>query len=306
MEYAHTCKNFLSFGEVLWDIIDGKPYIGGAPFNVAAHLANCGANSYMLSRLGKDELGKQAFVEIQKLNVKTSLIQWDDIYPTGTVEVFIDNGQPDYVINENVAYDYISTAAMPPPAELLNFHCLYFGTLAQRNSASRETLHWILTHLKFKTVFYDVNLRKGILSKELIVPSLGYCNIFKLNNEEVEVISNLIFHKSFSLEDFAREISRNFNIEVIIITAGEKGCYLYQAGVLTFVAGEKVRLIDGVGAGDAFSAAFLFYFVECNNALRSAGIANKLGAFVASCRGPIPPYSEEIRTQLNNARLWEL
>jgi fructokinase len=299
-------NNFLSFGEILWDIIDGKPYIGGAPFNVAAHLANCGANSYMLSRLGKDDLGKQALGEIGKLKVSTSLIQWDDAYPTGTVEVFIDKGQPDYFISENVAYDYISIGAMPPGADLLNFDCLYFGTLAQRNLVSRETLRWVLNHLKFKTVFYDVNLRKGVISKELIVESLRFCTIFKLNNEEVDVISNLLFDKSLSPGDFATNINKEFNIEVIIITAAERGCYLYYNRLLTFIAGEKVALIDGVGAGDAFSAAFLLYFVQYKNALRSAEIANKLGAFVASCRGPIPSYSEEIRTHLNNARLQKL
>ena len=298
-------KRFLSFGEVLWDIIDGKPYIGGAPFNVAAHLANCGAQSCMLSRLGKDNLGRQAFLEIEKLNVNTSFIQWDDAHPTGTVEVFIDKGQPDYMINENVAYDYISVDALPTGADLWNFDCLYFGSLAQRNLVSRETLRWVLDHHKFETVFYDVNLRKGIILKELIIESLRSCTIFKLNNEEVGVISNLLFDKSLSPADFATKINSEFNIQVIIITAGERGCYLYHNRLLTFIPGEKVELIDGVGAGDAFSAAFLFYFVRFKNALRSAEIANKLGAFVASCRGPIPSYSEEIRTQLNNARLQE-
>lgn len=303
MEHIETHKKFLSFGEVLWDIIDGVHYIGGAPLNVAAHLANCGADSCMLSRLGKDELGRRAFAEIEKLNVETSLIQWDEAYPTGTVEVFIENGQPDYTITGDVAYDYISTTAIEPQPEPQNFDCLYFGTLAQRNSTSRETLQWILKRLKFKTIFYDVNLRKGIVSKELIAASLRHCNIFKLNMEEVEVISQLIFQRSLSLENFAQQIRRDFDVDVIIITAAEKGCYLYHANALTFVGGETVELIDAVGAGDAFSAAFLYYYTEYNDALRSARIANKLGAFVASCRGAIPPYSTEIRKELTHARL---
>ncbi len=232
MENTNSDKSFLSFGEVLWDIIDAKPYIGGAPFNVAAHLANCGANSYMLSRLGKDDLGKQAFIEIEKLKVNTSLTQWDEVYPTGTVEVFIDKGQPDYTINANVAYDNIHFGSIPPAVDLLNFDCLYFGTLAQRNSVSRETLHWVLNRLKFKTVFYDVNLRKGIVFTELIVTSLRLCTIFKLNNDEVDVISNILFGKSLSLGDFAKNINNEFNIEVIIITAAERGCYLYDNRLL--------------------------------------------------------------------------
>ena len=303
MDNIKTSKRFLSFGEILWDIIDGKPYIGGAPFNVAAHLANCGADSYMLSRLGNDELGKQALIEIQKLGVKPSLIQWDGMHPTGTVDVFIDHGQPDYTIHENVAYDYISIDALPPKTELLNFDCLYFGTLAQRNAVSRATLHWILRELKFETVFYDVNLRKGIVSKELIVTSLRSSSIFKLNNEEVATISNLIFDKGLSVEEFARRIAEEFNIDVIIITAAEKGCYVYHDRLLTFVPGQKVQLMDGVGAGDAFSAAFLFYFIQFRNVIKSAEIANKLGAFVASSRGAIPPYSDEIKTQLKKALL---
>jgi fructokinase len=216
----------------------------------------------------------------------------------------MDNGQPDYRINEHVAYDYIRVDAIPPLPDV-NFDCIYFGTLAQRNSVSRDTLFWILAHLKFKTVFYDVNLRKGV-SEGLIIPSLTCCDIFKLNSEEVGVLSSLIFHKNLSIEAFAREISQKFNINVVIITAAEKGCYIYQDGLFTFIPGEKVQFIDGVGAGDAFSAAFLFYFMQYGDALKSARIANKLGAFVASRRGAIPAYSDEIRTQLNRARLQEL
>ena len=284
----------LFFGEILWDIIEGKAYLGGAPFNVAAHMAKCGAQSYIISRLGKDELGKKAVEEIKKLSVDTSLVQWDEDHPTGTVDVFLEQGQPDYIIHENVAYDFIEVDLLNSAWQLEGMDCFYFGTLAQRNDTSGNSLQWILTNKPFSLVFYDVNLRKGIHSKLIIENSLSFCNIFKLNQDEVGVIADLLYGKSYSLPDFAKTIQHDFEVDILVITASEKGCYVAATDDFRLVPGKKVQLVDAVGAGDAFSAAFLFKYFQEKDPFKAAEVANKLGAFVASSRGPIPDYSPEI------------
>ena len=288
---------FLSFGEILWDIIEGEHHLGGAPFNVAAHLARCGAQSYMLTRIGKDTLGNQAYAWAGELGVHTSLIQQDTQHPTGTVDVYLEEGQPDYTIHNDVAWDYIE--ADQKQLKATDFRAFYFGTLAQRHATSRETLHWILNNLSFDTIFYDVNLRKGIYSHELISTSLPYCHVFKLNHDEVGIISKMLFRQSLALEDFIRRIRERYHVHTIIVTASEKGCYVFADDQLQQVEGTKVKVVDAVGAGDAFSAAFIWKYLHNKDAVKAAATANQLGAYVAGARGAIPDYSEAIQKILH-------
>lgn len=288
----------LSFGEILFDIIEGEAYLGGAPLNFAAHLARCGVDSYILSRLGEDELGELALSKTKALGVQSKLIQYDPRHPTGTVEVVLDKGQPDYTIQENVAWDFIESAEAEKLMEELEFDVFYFGTLAQRHPTSREALKSLLHHTHIKEVFYDVNLRKGFYSKEILENSVGHCTILKLNDEEVEVLSDLLLKRDFKPEDFTLAVANEYGVGTIVITAGAVGCYVYDAGEFMFVKGYPAQVKDTVGAGDAFSAAFVYHYLQTKNARVSAEVANHLGAFVASCRGPIPEYSEEIRQML--------
>lgn len=288
----------LSFGEILFDIIEGDPYLGGAPLNFAAHLAKCGAESYILSRLGQDELGKLALAKIEDLGINTSLIQQDSQHPTGTVDVVLDKGQPDYTIHEGVAWDFIEAGEAEKLMNETDFDVFYFGTLAQRSPISRETLKDLLTHSHVDQVFYDVNLRKGFYNQEILHQSLSLCTILKLNDEEVRKLSSLLFQKEMDVEDFAQKVVKTYGVETIIITAGEKGCYIFEGGDLIFVKGFPAQVQDTVGAGDAFSAAFIYRYFYTKDAQQAADVANRLGAFVASSRGPIPEYSDEIRKML--------
>ena len=283
----------LAFGEILFDVIEGEPFLGGAPLNFAVHLARFGVDSYILSKVGKDELGDQAVRQTEKLGVKTAFIQKDAERPTGTVEVELNQGQPDYTILENVAYDFIKPIDKEEVGQL-DFDILYYGTLAQRNDESRSTLAKLIAEKKFEHVFYDVNLRKGFYSKEILHGSLRRCTILKLNDEEVIVLGEMFFQQMLSMENFAFRVAEAFGIKIILITAGADGCLVYNDGELSYVKGYPAKVVDTVGAGDSFSAAFLYRFFVNGDPVRAADIANQLGAFVASSRGPIPDYSPEI------------
>jgi fructokinase len=287
----------LAFGEILFDIIEGKNYLGGAPLNYAAHLAKCSAEAYIYSRVGADDLGKQALSQVKEVGVNTQFVQSDNQHPTGTVEVVLENGHPDYTIFENVAWDYISLSE-EQKAALTDFDVLYFGTLSQRHAQSKNTLWQLLNVNKYKHVFYDVNLRKGFYSKEILHTSLQMCTILKLNDDEVGVLAELFYSQALEIEAFAQKVSADYSINTIIITAGDKGCYIYEGQQLHFVKGYSVEVVDTVGAGDAFSAAFTYHYFHTNDPLHAADVANRLGAFVASSRGPIPTYSPEIKQLL--------
>ncbi len=288
----------LSFGEVLFDIIEGEHYLGGAPLNFAAHLAQMGEASYIFSKVGRDALGREALNKIQAIGVKSDLIQQDNQYPTGTVPVKIKKGQPDYTILTDVAYDFIDFSESKVFLNLLDFDVLYYGTLAQRHLVSQRALQELIKSKTFRHVFYDINLRKDCYTTSIIQQSLQHCTIFKLNDEEVTTVSHLLYFKGFTIEEFAKLISKDFRIDVIVITAGATGCYVYAQGELHFIKSYPTQVVDTVGAGDAFSAAFVSAYVRHHDPLRAADIANKLGAFVAGSRGPIPDYSPEIKKAL--------
>lgn len=288
----------LSFGEILWDIIEGKKYLGGAPFNFAAHMASCGAKAYIISRLGKDELGKKAAEMAASYEVNTSLIQWDEKHPTGTVEVILNEGQPDYTIHTSVAYDFIDYAEVNSKLQDQEFEVFYFGSLAQRSAISKQTLKSLLAKHNFDYVFYDVNLRKDSFSKDIIHDSLKLCNILKLNHSEVPEISQLLYKADLSMDEFCKKMYIDYELELIIITAAEKGCYIFEADQLQLVPGRAVEVADAVGAGDSFSAAFMYIYFHKGNAMAAAKVANQVGGFVASHHGAIPSYSEEIKSLL--------
>jgi len=292
--------NILSFGEVLWDVIEGQPYIGGAPLNFAAHSVRCGANAWILTGLGHDELGLKALAELQKLQVNTGFAMQVANYPTGTVDVTLASGQPTYTIHEGVAYDMIALSDQHlQNLRALTVDVLYYGTLAQRHSTSAHALRQTLQATTPQEVFYDVNLRQHFYTKDLVAQSMQQATILKLNEEEVQVLGKLLTGFVQAPEQFCHTISQEYHIPVILITMGGDGCLVYQQGNTHRVPGRPVMVADAVGAGDAFSAAFVTQYLKKGDAAQAASIANRLGGYVASRRGAIPEYSEDIQLLLN-------
>jgi fructokinase len=283
----------LAFGEILWDIIKDEEFVGGAPFNFAAHSAQCGNEAYIISRVGDDRLGAKAIDLCRTFQVKSQFVQIDPNHPTGVVDVVLAKGQPDYSIREDVAYDYIEAKGVEDLDDQA-FDVLYFGSLAQR-SRSASALDWILENHKFPFVFYDVNIRKSLDHGRILKRSLPRCNIVKMNTEEVSVVSAALNVQDVSDEDVCHKLVETYpNINVIIITAAEKGCFVFYGGHFYYIPGIPVVVEDAIGAGDAFSAAFMNEYFRTGDPVGAASVANRVGGFVASRRGPIPMYTEEI------------
>ena len=290
--------NVLAFGEILWDIIEGREHLGGAAFNFAAHMAQCGNHAYIISRLGNDHLGIRAFNKSLEYGVDVSFIQRDDFFPTGVVDVTLNDGQPDYVIRPNVAFDYISADPVLSNLKRNYFDIFYFGSLAQRNDVSEQALYKILSGNDFKHIFYDVNLRKSGYSEKILRNSLAACTIFKLNKDEVRTVSYLLTGCQLSDDAFCSRIKSLYPaIRIIIITASESGCFIYESD-LQYLPGTPVTVCDAVGSGDAFSASFMHMYATSGDAVMAARIANQVGAFVTTQAGAIPKYSHEIASIL--------
>jgi fructokinase len=278
----------VAFGEVLWDIIDGIPHIGGASLNFAAHVKLCGLSSGVISAVGDDKLGRDTLAQMRRLNVDASNVFIDPRHPTGTVEVSLENGIPSYLIKKDVAWDFIEFPAghpLPTPPR-----AFYFGTLAQRSPVSRATLSRLLTAYKGAEIFFDVNLRQSFWDAGKILSGLRNATLLKINEEESARLAPIAAGKPMERNAFAHFLLQKYpNLKAVITTLGPEGCLVCEPGgkELTSPATDD-PVLDTVGAGDAFSAAFLTAWLNGASAELAARAGNIRGGWVASMPGAIP------------------
>lgn len=268
----------VAFGEILWDVIEGVPHLGGAPFNFAAHCALCGLKAAIVSSVGDDELGWKACEMARGYGVDVSGVAVHPKSPTGTVLVTLKNGIPSYDIRTGVAWDEISVTdgflAQPSP------RAVYFGTLVQRAPVSAVALRRVLDAWSEAEVFFDVNLRQSYWSKALVEEGLGRTTVLKLNDAE---------QATLGIEP-AKAFAANPRLKVVIVTKGADGCEVFLRDGTSFSSPAEPAgsVVDTVGAGDAFSAAFLSAYLRGATPRDAAHAGNVRGGFVASRAGAIP------------------
>lgn len=293
-------NKILCIGEILWDCFPKGRFLGGAPFNVACHLHMLGERAAIISRLGKDDFGKEVLKSLREKNISTDYIQLDDKEKTGIVNVSLDNiGNAVFEIVEPAAWDFIElTDQLIKTAS--DSDLLVFGSLAQRNSVSRNTIK-ALRKLVPISVF-DVNLRPPYDIPEIVEDSLAGTQIVKLNDNELRQISEW-FDFSSNLRGAAESISSKFSCSTICITRGENGAALWQNGKWTEQSGYKVHVKDTVGSGDAFLASMISSILAGSDDEKILTDANALGAYVASKDGAAPPLNfYEINQLILNSR----
>lgn len=286
----------LCIGEILWDSLPSALYLGGAPLNVCYHLNQLGINASIASKVGKDRLGEEAISRIESKGISTDLIQQDGAHETGFVCVTIgEDGDPEYNIIEPVAWDFIRLND-----RLVNVleGCwgLVFGSLAQRNSASRETIQklWQLDVLKI----LDMNLRPPHVEKQVIFDSLQAADIIKMNEEELDQLKQW-YDLSDNTREAVEQVSQKFNSSLVCITRGANGATIFRDGIWSEHRGFPKKARDVVGAGDAFLAALLFGIKSGKVGNELLAYANATGALVAQKDGATPSYSmEDILSQM--------
>lgn len=282
----------LCFGEIIWDTFADYRTIGGAPLNVAGHFSKLGGNATLVSALGRDTLGDAAEEALSKLNIDSSFVEKGD-YETGYSTIFLKNGIPGYKFNFPCAWDNI-TLNEKQYDDLANkkWDAVYFGTLAQRSEKSKKTLEKILRENNFEYIFFDVNFRLNFYNKEILEKGLNYCNILKINDEELIELCKIL-----NLEVCVNDIMKKYNIKQVILTEGKKGTSLFAENIRLHQDIGKVSVIDTVGAGDSLSAAYLYGIMKGWPLADILKKASHLADFVVSNKGAIPDYSEEIFTE---------
>lgn len=290
-------KNIIvGMGEALWDILPEGKKIGGAPANFAYHMSQFGHNSYVVSAVGNDKLGNEILENFDSKHLNYLIEKVS--YPTGTVQVELDEeGVPCYEIKENVAWDNIPfTPALEEAAK--NTRAVCFGSLAQRNIVSRETINRFLDIMpdgEGQYKIFDINLRQGFYTKDILCDSFHRCNILKINDEELVTVSRMFGYPGIDLEDKCWILLAKYNLKMLILTCGVNGSYVFTPGAISFVETPKVEVADTVGAGDSFTAAFCASILKGKPVNEAHRLAVDVSAFVCTRNGAMPDLPDKFR-----------
>ena len=284
----------ISLGEVLWDVFEEREFLGGAPLNFSANTQRLGNSVLLLTAVGDDARGSRAVAQMSALGLPTDFIQVVTESPTGTAVVVTDHtGSASYVIERPAAFDLVRVdQTILSRLQQFDPQRIYFGTLTQTHSRSLNALTEIIRRSPNATRFYDMNLRTGHWNFALVEDLSRMATVLKLNDAEAELLfHHVLGDKPFSIEEFCRYWSSKYGMKTICITLGGEGCAVFIDGTLRIFPGYAVKVVDTVGAGDAFAAAFLHGLHQGWPVERIAPFANALGALVASRAGATPAWT---------------
>lgn len=286
----------VSVGEILWDVIGKNEYLGGAPLNFAAHSQKLGHEVFPLSAVGADARGRKALDLLQNRGMSTEFVQVLQGKPTGTAEVELDmEGKPTFRIVRPVAYDFVDLTDLELKGiAKLQPDWIYLGTLYHMSAQALASTKKLLKAVPKAKRFYDVNLREGHWSLATIEQLSSLATVTKLSDSEAESLDatvNASEGPGHSIENFCRRWCDRFGCTTMCVTFGERGCAILKDGKYSQAPGYTVTVADTVGAGDAFSAAFVHGLNQGWDSERIALCANAVGALVASRSGAIPDWT---------------
>ena len=298
----------LGIGELLWDLLPDGPRLGGAPANFSVMAGRLGNHAAILSRIGRDDLGREAVHLLDPLPADTSFLQIDPLHETGRVSISLNQGQPEYTFHQPVAWDSMELSdEWIKLAERADALC--FGSLAQRSVESRQTIQTLAAQSSSRCVrIFDVNLRPPFYSSEVLQESLELATVVKMNDVEVPLVLALLgmpVEENGSLANLrtgAERLLAEFpTLEMVAVTRGGNGSLLVTRERWHKHPGFPIKVRDTIGAGDAFTAAMAHYLLRGAElpVLNEAG--NRWGSWIASQAGAMPALTEATRAEIEAA-----
>ncbi|MFM8891970.1 MAG: carbohydrate kinase family protein [Planctomycetia bacterium] len=291
----HAPLQVVGIGETLWDLFPDGAVWGGAPANVVCHAAALGAKAVMVSRVGRDPLGDGGRAALESHGVDCRHVQRDDTHPTGTVAVSLGpDGDARYVFAADTAWDRL--AWEPRLADLAaGVQAVCFGTLGQRSDVSRATIRRFLAEAGGAVRVFDVNLRQDFHAPALIRESLGLADVLKLNDDELPVVAESCGIQCREPVATVRDLVDRHGLRLAALTRGPAGSVLVTGEATSTRPALATRIVDTVGAGDAFTAAVIVGMLRDRPLEAIHDHAARLAAFVCGCRGATPAIPEELR-----------
>jgi len=295
----------LVIGEILFDVFENEKRLGGAPFNFACHLKNLGFPVRYISRIGNDTQGKEILNILQRHDFNINDIQMDERHDTGTVTVRLSSsGNPTFLINTDVAYDYIEFLRDEHSRLIDTADFIYFGTLVQRSKQGFANLQRFLENRRPDSIcFYDINLRPDCFSDKVILSSFDHADILKLNTQELDTCRR-IFRFSKDNNAFISFLMDKYAFKIIALTMGDKGSALYTKEGSFHTQTKRVpAIIDTVGAGDAYSAILAAGIIKGWDPARMLSMASMFASRICEIRGAVPEsrkFYEPIKKMIEN------
>jgi fructokinase len=291
--------NVIGVGEVLWDLLLTGPQLGGAPANFAYHAHALGAQAQVITRVGKDDYGREIIRRFHEMGLPETGVQVDETAPTGIAKVELSgDGLAHFTIQENVAWDHIAvtTEALVAASEA---HAICFGSLAQRSEPSRNTIQQLVAAAPADALrVFDINLRQQFYSRDVIEQSLQRANVLKLNDDELPTLAAM-FNLTGAAEDHIERLAQMFGLRLVALTRGANGSLLYQKDNdnnevrWSDCASRPVKVVDTVGAGDSFTAALVLGLLRKMDLDEINAIANEVARYVCSQPGATPALPTE-------------
>ncbi len=287
-------RYIVGLGEALWDVLPEGKKLGGAPANFAYHAGQFGLDTIAISALGEDALAEETVEALKEHNLNYLMPRVP--YPTGTVQVTLaEGGIPTYEIKEGVAWDNIPYInEMADIAKSARAVC--FGSLAQRNSVSRENIRKFLADTPADCLkICDINLRQQFYSKEVLEDSFKLCNILKINDEELVVVNRMFGYEGLDMRQTCEKMVQDYGLKMLVLTCGTNGSYVFtDDGLTSFQDTPKVEVADTVGAGDSFTGSFVGSILNGKSVPEAHRTAVQVSAYVCTQNGAMPTYPEEL------------
>ena len=277
-------------GEVLWDVYPDAAHFGGAPANFACHAASLGAESWVVSAVGADELGDRAADTLRARGVECRHVSRDALHATGRVLVTLDGeSRASYEFAADTAWDHL---AWSDDLAALAGRCdaVCFGTLGQRSSVSRETIRrFVEATPRTALRVFDVNLRQRFYDAETIQASLQIASALKLNDEELPIVAEMCGIRATTPREILIALSARYELRLAALTRGPRGSLLLAGGEEDECIAPPTTVVDTVGAGDAFTATLVAGFLRGVPLPVLNSRANSVASFVCSQKGATPP-----------------
>jgi fructokinase len=305
----------LGIGELLWDIVLDGMRLGGAPANFAVMAGRLGNDAAILSRIGHDDLGRQAVERLEPIPVETSFLQVDPLHETGRVTVSLENGEPRYTIHEPTAWDFLELSdEWVQLVERADAIC--FGSLAQRNEQARQTIQTLVAETSSTCIrVFDVNLREPFYSAEVLEESMQLAAVVKMNDAETPLVLNMLgfaveeargLRETLSTTEYLRAAAERLlaefpGLQMVAATRGSRGSLLVTRDEWNEHPGFPVKVADGIGAGDAFTAAMTHYLVRGADLATLNQAGNRWGGWMASQSGAMPALPDAVRHAITAA-----
>jgi len=305
----------LGIGELLWDIVPDGMRLGGAPANFAVMAGRLGNHAAILSRIGRDDLGRQAIDRLDPMPVETGFLQVDQLHETGRVTVSLEGGEPHYTIHEPAAWDFLELSdewiQLAARAD-----AICFGSLAQRNRQARQTIQTLAAEASAKCIRgFDVNLRAPFYSAEVLQESLELATVVKMNDVEAPLVLDLldlaieeapVTGETLSTPEYLRAAAERLlaefpSLQLVAATRGSRGSLLVTRDEWNEHPGFPVKVADGIGAGDAFTAAMTHYMLRGADLATLNEAGNRWGGWMASQSGAMPALPDSVRDAITAA-----